>query len=429
MDRLLILLLVKVAAAASIASILSRSGRFLGLLMRDTRTIVENLQLCLTLSVLCAMGSLVRLHSTYSAADICFEAALVCGIVGGYVSGLVGGIVCALPATLSGENLAMPLYAAAGVLGGLLRDLAPDAEDVWSFSPFFDLSLWRLVRHKEHRARSVYHLGMLLALVAAEFMRYLGLQGFDKKLVFTLYQKQSDLATVGAVCITTIFTVSVPLKIWNSARNERLLEAKERLLVQARLAALATQINPHFLFNTLNTVSSLIRTNPDKARQVVYRLSSILRRLLSKSDNFAPLRDEVAFIEDYLSIEIARFGDKLRFSKQIDEEAMDRLVPTMILQPLIENSIKHGLAGKVDGGSIRLSGRMRDDGAEKRLQLVVEDDGVGIEEERLATILEQAGIGVSNVNERLQVLFGSAYRLEIFSQPGAGTRTEIEIPA
>jgi two-component system LytT family sensor kinase len=345
------------------------------------------------------------------------------------VSGLVGGIVCALPATLSGENLAMPLYAAAGVLGGLLRDLAPDAEDVWSFSPFFDLSLWRLVRHKEHRARSVYHLGMLLALVAAEFMRYLGLQGFDKKLVFTLYQKQSDLATVGAVCITTIFTVSVPLKIWNSARNERLLEAKERLLVQARLAALATQINPHFLFNTLNTVSSLIRTNPDKARQVVYRLSSILRRLLSKSDNFAPLRDEVAFIEDYLSIEIARFGDKLRFSKQIDEEALDRLVPTMILQPLIENSIKHGLAGKVDGGSIRLSGRMRDDGAEKRLQLVVEDDGVGIEEERLATILEQAGIGVSNVNERLQVLFGSAYRLEIFSQPGAGTRTEIEIPA
>jgi two-component system LytT family sensor kinase len=323
----------------------------------------------------------------------------------------------------------MPLYAAAGVLGGLLRDLAPDAEDVWSFSPFFDLSLWRLVRHKEHRPRSVYHVGMLLALVSAEFMRYLGLQVFDKKLVFTLYQKQSDLATVGAVCITTIFTISVPLKIWNSARNERLLDAKERLLVQARLSALSTQINPHFLFNTLNTVSSLIRTNPDKARQVVYRLSSILRRLLSKSDNFAPLRDELAFIEDYLSIEIARFGDKLRFSKQIDEQAMDRLVPTMILQPLIENSIKHGLAAKVDGGSIRLSGRVRDDGDEKRLQLVVEDDGVGIEEERLATILEQAGIGVSNVNERLQVLFGSAYRLEVFSKPGAGTRTEIEIPA
>ena len=206
------------------------------------------------------------------------------------------------------------------MLGGLLRDLAPDSEDVWRFSPFFDLSLWRLARHKDDRPRSIYHVGMLLALVAAEFMRYLGLQVFGSKLVFTLYTKQSPLGTLAAVGITTIFTISVPLKIWNSARNERLLEAKERLLVQARLAALSTQINPHFLFNTLNTVSSLIRTNPEKARQVVYRLSSILRRLLSKSDNFAPLRDELAFIDDYLSIEIARFGDKLRFSKEIDDE-------------------------------------------------------------------------------------------------------------
>jgi len=429
MDRLLITLLIKIAAAASIASILSRSGRFLGLLMRDARSIGANLQLSLAVSLLCAAGSLVRLHSPYAAADICFEASMVCGIVGGYVAGLVGGVVCSLPATLSGEFLAMPLYAAAGVLGGLLRDLAPDVEDVWTFSPFFDLSLWRLVRNKAHRARSIYHVVMLLALLSAELMRYLALQVFDKRFIFTLYQRQSDLATVGAVCLTTIFTISLPLKIWNSARNERLLDAKERLLVQARLAALSTQINPHFLFNTLNTVSSLIRTNPEKARQVVYRLSSILRRLLSKSDNFTPLRDELSFIDDYLSIEMARFGDKLHFSKEIDEQAMDRLVPTMILQPLIENSIKHGLAAKLNGGSIRLSGQLRDEGERRRLQLVVEDDGVGIEEERLATLLEQAGIGVSNVNERLQVLFGSAYRLEVFSKPGAGTRTEIEIPA
>lgn len=429
MEWLLINLLIKVAAAASIASILSRSGKFLNLLLRDTRTIAENLELCLSVSLLCAAGSLVRLHSAYSAADICFEASLICGIVGGYVSGLVGGVVCSLPATLSGEFLSMPLYAFAGVLGGLLRDLAPDSEDVWRFSPFFDLSLWRLARHKDDRPRSIYHVGMLLALVAAEIMRYLGLQVFGNKLIFTLYTKQSPLGTLAAVGITTIFTVSVPLKIWNSARNEHLLEAKERLLVQARLAALSTQINPHFLFNTLNTVSSLIRTNPEQARQVVYRLSSILRRLLSKSDNFAPLRDELAFIDDYLSIEIARFGDKLRFSKEIDDGAMDRPVPTMILQPLIENSIRHGLAGKLDGGSIRLSGRLRGQDNQRRLLLVVEDDGVGIEEEKLDTILEQAGIGVSNVNERLQVLFGNAYRLEIVSKPGSGTRTEIEIPA
>lgn len=431
MQQLLIILLIKVAGAASIASILSRSSRFLSLLLREERTLAESLQLCLSVSLLCSFGSLIRLQThTYAAADICLEASLLCGIVGGYVSGLIAGVVCAFPATLpvNGEYLAMPLYAAVGVLGGLLRDLAPASEDVWRFSPFFDLSLWRLIRYKDHRQRSIYHVVMLLALLAAELMRLVGMRLFDGKYVFTLYPDGSTGATA-AVFITTIFTVSVPLKIWNSARNERLLESKELLLVQARLSALSSQINPHFLFNTLNTVSSLIRTNPDKARQVVYRLSNILRRLLRKTDNFAPLRDELSFIDDYLSIEIARFGDKLRFSKEIDESAMDCQVPTMILQPLIENSIKHGLAAKLEGGTVRLTGTTRDDGEERRLLLAVEDDGVGIDEARLGTILQQAGIGVSNVNERLQVLFGGAYRLEIASRPGMGTRTEIEFPA
>jgi two-component system, LytTR family, sensor kinase len=431
MQQLLIILLIKVAGAASIASMLSRSSRFLGLLMREERTLAESLQLCLSISLLCSFGSLIRLQThTYAAADICLEASLLCGIVGGYVSGLVAGVVCAFPATLPvhGEYLAMPLYAAAGVLGGLMRDLAPASEDVWRFSPFFDLSLWRLIRYKDNRQRSIYHVVMLLALLAAELMRLVGMRLFDGKYVFTLYPADSGIGTA-AVFITTVFTVSVPLKIWNSARNERLLESKELLLVQARLSALSSQINPHFLFNTLNTVSSLIRTNPDKARQVVYRLSNILRRLLRSTDNFAPLRDELSFIDDYLSIEIARFGDKLRFSKEIDESALDCQVPTMILQPLIENSIKHGLAAKLDGGTIRLIGATRNDGEERRLLLAVEDDGVGIDEARLGTILQQAGIGVSNVNERLQVLFGGSYRLEIASRPGVGTRTEIEFPA
>jgi two-component system LytT family sensor kinase len=431
MQQLLIILLIKVAGAASIASMLSRSSRFLSLLMREERTLAESLQLCLSISLLCSFGSLIRLQThTYAAADICLEASLLCGIVGGYVSGLVAGVVCAFPATLPmhGEYFSMPLYAAAGVLGGLLRDLAPASEDVWRFSPFFDLSLWRLIRYKDHRQRSVYHVVMLLALLFAELMRLVGMRLFDGKYVFTLYPADSGIGTA-AVFITTVFTVSVPLKIWNSARNERLLESKELLLVQARLSALSSQINPHFLFNTLNTVSSLIRTNPDKARQVVYRLSSILRRLLRTTDNFAPLRDELSFIDDYLSIEIARFGDKLRFSKEIDESALDCQVPTMILQPLIENSIKHGLAAKLEGGTVRLTGATRNDGDERRLVLAVEDDGVGIDEARLGTILQQAGIGVSNVNERLQVLFGGSYRLEIASRPGVGTRTEIEFPA
>ena len=145
--------------------------------------------------------------------------------------------------------------------------------------------------------------------------------------------------------------MAIPLKVWNTTRYEKKLEEQERLLVEARLAALTSQINPHFLFNTLNSVSSLIRTNPDQARVMLVKLSKVLRRLLRKHENFSALRDELSFIEDYLAIEVVRFGDKLRFEKDVAEDTLDMLVPSMLLQPLVENSIKHGLSGKVEGGT------------------------------------------------------------------------------
>lgn len=434
MEQLLVILLIKLAAASSIASLLSRSSRFLNLLLTEDRTMTQRLEFSCALSLFCAVGSLVRLATrTYTAADITLEGSVLAGIVGGYVSGLIGGVLCALPATVAGEYMAMPLCAAVGVLGGLVRDLAPRSEEVWRFTPFFDLSLYRLVRYPQERGRTAYHLVMLGSILLAEAMRYVSFRLFGERMIFTLYP-QARPALILAIFLSTVFIVAVPLKIWNSARNERLLDTKERLLVQARLSALSSQINPHFLFNTLNTVSSLIRTDPDGARRVVYRLSNILRRLLRKTDNFAPLREELAFIEDYLTIEMVRFGPKLQFEKEVDPATLDCQIPSMLLQPLVENSIKHGLAPKVAGGRIVLRSRILPEAsngapAGARLLLSVEDDGVGIEESRLSTLLERAGIGVSNVNERLHVLFGTNYRLSIYSQPGEGTRAEIELPA
>ena len=135
------------------------------------------------------------------------------------------------------------------------------------------------------------------------------------------------------------------------------------------------------------------------------------------------LREEISFIDDYLAIELVRFGDKLRFEKDIDNRALDMLVPTMILQPIVENSIKHGLANKIEGGTISL--RVWLDGP--RLCIMIGDDGLGIPESKLATLFER-GIGVSNVEERLRVLFGNAYQIRVDSELGAGTRTVIEIP-
>jgi two-component system LytT family sensor kinase len=258
----------------------------------------------------------------------------------------------------------------------------------------------------------------------AEFLRQaLGVISKSRLEVFYLHPQTSNALGTAAAYVTTLFAVTLPLKIWNNTRNEAKLEQQERLLIEARLDALTSQINPHFLFNTLNSVSSLIRTNPDQARSVVYRLSSILRRLLQKTDNLTPLREELAFIDNYMMIEMVRFGEKLRFVKEIDPDTLDRLVPSMMLQPIIENSIRHGLSSKVDGGMIRVTSSLRDG----RLHLAVEDDGVGIPESRLATLFEQ-GIGVSNVNERLKVLFGQEYRMWIDSKLGEGTRTGIEIP-
>jgi two-component system LytT family sensor kinase len=156
---------------------------------------------------------------------------------------------------------------------------------------------------------------------------------------------------------------------------------------------------------------------------MVVKLSRILRRRLRNQDHFSPLRDELDFIDDYLSFELIRFGDKLRVRKDIGPGASDMLVPSMLLQPLVENSIRHGLSSKVDGGTITL--RARRNGP--RLLLEIEDDGVGIPESDLSNILSK-GIGVSNVKERLKVLYNQDYRMLIDSQPGRGTRIEIEVP-
>ncbi len=367
----------------------------------------------------------VATHNTYQAVDLGLEGSFVLGMVGGYITGLLSGILISLPAQFNGELLTMLLFAGAGVLGGLLRDLAPEPEDIWKFSPFFDLSLYRLIRKEKYDLRTTaFSLACVLTILLLEAFR-VGIAAVAPWGLFSMYrrhQHQSPLSII-AIFATTLFATALPIKVWAASRNEKKLESQQLLLNEARLAALLRQINPHFLFNTLNSVASLIRSNPDQARKVVYKLSNILRRLLRNQENLCPLREELTFIDDYLAIEMVRFGDKLRFTKEIDPLSLDRLVPSMLLQPIIENSIRHGLSSKVDGGMIRV----RSTFAEGRLHVTVEDDGVGIPEAKLATLFEQ-GIGISNVNERLKVLFGEDYRMWIDSKPGEGTTTGIEIP-
>ncbi|HYO84040.1 MAG TPA: sensor histidine kinase [Bryobacteraceae bacterium] len=421
LEQHLVIPLVKLAVAASLASILVRVALLRRALLREERTLWQRIQLALGFSAIFGAGVATRiLTNVYTAVDLGLEGSLLAGILGGYVAGLLSGVLISLPAFIGGdEYCSRALFAGVGVMGGLLRDMAPDFEEIWRFSPFLD----RVVKSKHPARIRLFHSVFLGAIIFAEGLRWSGMQLWPGA-VFALYDPGETRAGVLiAITITTVFAVTLPLKIWNNTRNEEKLETQQRLLNEARLAALTRQINPHFLFNTLNSISSLIRTRPDEARAVVYKLSNILRRLLRKADNLSPLREELQFIDDYMGIELVRFGDKLRFTKEIEPSTLDCLVPGMLLQPLVENSIKHGLSSKVDGGTIRVRSRIE----RGRLHLLVEDDGVGIPEPKLATLFEQ-GIGISNVNERLKVLFGNEYRMSIDSRAGVGTQTEIEIP-
>jgi two-component system LytT family sensor kinase len=419
-ERHLITLLVKLGVSAAIAGFVIRYGPLRRMLMREGRTLNQRLQLSLWFSGIFGSGVAIRVVvRSYEAVDLGLEGSMLAGVIGGYVTGLVSGILVAVPAMFNHEYLSLPLFAGVGVLGGLVRDVAFDKEDIWRVSPLLDIALFRAVRKGHNYPRAFLHSFFFGAILFAEFLRQ-SLGDFFPGHIFKL---DDNWPLTVALYASTVFAVTLPLKVWNNTRTEVKLEEQERLLMKARLEALTSQINPHFLFNTLNSVSSLIRTDPQQARVVVLKLSRILRRRLRNNDKFSPLRDELEFISDYLSIEMTRFGEKLRFVKNVDPETLDMLVPSMLLQPLVENCIKHGLSGKVEGGVITIETSRVED----RLQVVVQDDGVGIPEEKLATLFEQ-GIGVSNVAERLKVLFGNEHRIFIDSQPGRGTRIAIEVP-
>ena len=427
----LVLLWVKLAVAASLASILTRSAAFQRMLIREERTLAQRVKMALVCAGIFGTGVLTRVLTSnfpapdaYQALDLGLEGSLVMGMLGGYVTGMLSGILISLPAMFSGELMSMPLLAAAGVMGGLLRDLAPDKEYIWKITPFPELNLYRLLRKPDFRL-PLFGVTSVGVILLAELLRSTIAQRIPSQGVFALQKNWGSLSgwMVVAQYATTVFATILPIKIWHSSRYEKLLEQQQMRLNEARLAALSSQINPHFLFNTLNSVASLIRQDPEQARQVVYKLSKILRRLLRKQENLVTLREELSFIDDYLAIEMVRFGDKLHFVKDIEPDCLDMLVPSMLLQPLVENSIRHGLASKVAGGTIRVRGSK----AGSRLQIAVEDDGVGIPEAKLARLFEN-GIGVNNVNERLKVLYGDNYKMWIDSRPSEGTTTGVEIP-
>ncbi|HEX8879890.1 MAG TPA: histidine kinase [Candidatus Acidoferrum sp.] len=420
-------LLLKVAVASSFAALLARWNTFRRVLFTEQRDPDQKLKLMLFMVPPLILGVTLRLIGGpgYSFADLSLEGAFLMGLLGGRVVGPIGGAIITIPALVGHEWLAMPAASSAGLLGGLIRQAIPNKEDLWNFGPFTFLNIPKATLRFLRKAELSWEMAPLAACVGLEVGRVaLVLATKKPKWLFAIYHAQKwDWWAILAV-IATLMSVASPLKIWNNTRNEMNLERHQQLLLKARMDALSRQINPHFLFNTLNTVTALIRFDPDSARDVVLKLSNILRRLLRKHETFVPLREELQFIDDYLDIEVARFGrENLEIVKHVDEQSLEAFVPSMLLQPIVENCLKHGLAPKIGGGKIELRTMDRDG----RLSIEIEDNGVGISEERLPHVYVE-GIGLSNVRERLRVLYGTDFQLDIQSRLSEGTVIRIDIP-
>jgi two-component system LytT family sensor kinase len=216
-------------------------------------------------------------------------------------------------------------------------------------------------------------------------------------------------------------------------RYDRELREQEiaKLATEAELRALRAQINPHFLFNALTTIGYLIQTAPARALDTLMRLTALLRGVLRSEGEFTTLGRELEIVESYLDIERARFEQRLRVRIDVPTGLRDLPVLPLVLQPVVENAVKHGIAGQQRGGEVTVTARLalaEDEIAETMLVLVVRDTGVGVGEDQLRQG-RAVGVGLSNIERRLSCRYGTTAALSIVSEPGVGTTVEIRIPA
>ena len=231
-----------------------------------------------------------------------------------------------------------------------------------------------------------------------------------------------------AILPDTILYTAIAIGFTVAESRRRQTEVAERLraeVAEARLDALRQQLNPHFLFNTLNHIVSELRSlrtqSVDPALKMLLALSDLLRDVLRERAQLIPLRDEVRMVERYLEIERARFGDRLQAEVTFEPRALDAMVPSLILQPLLENAMRHGVSAS--DGRCRLGLTVRTSG--DRLQIEVRDAGPGMDPAKPG---EAAGVGLKNTSERLKYLYGADHSFSLRALDGGGLLAAIDLP-
>lgn len=198
--------------------------------------------------------------------------------------------------------------------------------------------------------------------------------------------------------------------------------------MEAELRALRAQISPHFIYNSLAAIASFVRTDPERARDLLLEFADFTRYALRRGGAFTTLAEELRNVERYLVLEQARFGDRLRISLLVAPEVLPVIVPYLAIQPLVENAVRHGLAAKPDGGQVRILAT--DEGSVA--SITIEDDGVGSDPEAIRAVLDRRtdsdNVGLGNVDARLRQVYGDDYGLVVETAPGAGTKVTFRVP-
>ena len=215
-----------------------------------------------------------------------------------------------------------------------------------------------------------------------------------------------------------------------SRQQEEQTQALQAELAQAQLQALRMQVNPHFLFNTLNAIAVLVRGGEtSKAGRTLRLLSDMLRATFKGADvQMAPLREEIDLVERYLEIEEIRFGDRLRVEIEVDPDVSEVPVPYLLLQPLVENAVRHGIAPHAEAGVVRVSARPTTTQGQKGVELVVADSGSGFPKDPETLLAESEGVGLANTKRRLETLYGDAHTLELGTAAEGGARVTLQLP-
>jgi two-component system LytT family sensor kinase len=242
-----------------------------------------------------------------------------------------------------------------------------------------------------------------------------------------------DIAMLSSVAVSVARRIDA-LRVTHERCEQNLREQEiNKLATEAQLRALRAQVNPHFLFNALTTIGYLVQTAPDRALETLMKLTSLLRGVLRTEGEFVTLGEELKLIASYLDIESARFEERLRITIDVPEELLSKRLPSLLVQPLVENAIKHGITPSRFGGQVSICARLEQSVAEQNpdaevLSISVIDTGIGASEIELARGRKR-GVGLNNIEERLEFYGGKSASLRIRSTPGAGTIVELRVPA